>query len=113
MEVGGGGCGHADAGAGLVEPEHLRFGGVGQEWRDLEFAEAGGERLVLREAEDPLLAKAQHLVFGKRGADRGDGGGVERLRQVDAGDVGAERAGEAFEVHDVSSARRHGRAGAR
>jgi hypothetical protein len=59
---------------------------------DIEFdlAEAAGEGDLLRRR-DALVAKEDHAVFVVGALDRGECGIVERLRQIDAADFGAER----------------------
>src|SRR5580704_15157058 len=60
------------------------------EFMDLQLAEAAAEGEVLVGGQ-VLVAEEDHLVVGERVADFADRRVIELLRQVDAGDLGAER----------------------
>jgi hypothetical protein len=65
---------------------------MGQERVHDELAEAAPERhQVFRR--QPLVGKVQHQMLEERRVDRGEGIVAERPGKIDAGDLGAERAG--------------------
>src|SRR5436305_1910110 len=68
---------------------------------DLERAEARGKRLQLRRVE-LLLRKAQHAVAAERRQDFGELRLIERPRQIEALDCGAESFTSGPDVHRVS-----------
>src|SRR4051794_2213147 len=72
---------------------------MGLEIVDLDLAELAGESDLLLRREGPLAGEEQDAVRVKRLGDRGDGGGVERLRDVDAGNLGADPGGDLFDLH--------------
>ena len=68
-----------------------------------DLAEAPGQRLVLGGIE-LLVTEEDHAVIQQRPPDAGDGGVVEVLTEIDAVDLGAERAGDGM---DLQSAHAH------
>lgn len=102
--------------AGIAEPDrlavlddvrhdqHFRMAGQRElvQHVDLQRAEAAAERDVLVRR-DALVAKHQYVVIEVRAMDAREIVGVERLRQVDADHLGAERR---VERHDVEMLRR-------
>jgi len=64
---------------------------------DEDLAEAPRERLVPGRVE-LLVAEEDHTVIQQRLPDLGDGGGVELAAEVDAVELGAERAGDGLDL---------------
>jgi hypothetical protein len=77
----------------VVDDQLRTVGGVGGERMDGEFAEVAAEPLEIFRA-DGLLREDEHLVRGERLGDGVDDRAVERPRQIDPGDLGAEEDAE-------------------
>ena len=63
----------------------------------VELAEPAPERDLLVGGE-VLIAEHEDVVFDERGADRGEGGGIDRCGEIEPADLGTEHAGDRQQV---------------